>query len=147
MGAAGLPPAFDSVDSAHVSVKKVLLIYNPVSGKKLEMKLVERFVVPQLTTAGVEVDARPTERAGHGAEMAQTLPLEGVDAIVAIGGDGTLSEVINGYQRREVPGLVARLHPRWHGHSFADLGMSKANEQGERGGQADSHGQNEKVDL
>ena len=36
-----LPPAFDSVDSAHVSVKKVLLIYNPVSGKKLAKKLVD----------------------------------------------------------------------------------------------------------
>lgn len=126
-----LPPAFDSVDSAQVSVKKVLLIYNPVSGKKLAKKLVDRFVVPQLTAAGVEVDARPTERAGHGAEMAQTLPLEGVDAIVAIGGDGTLSEVVNGYMRREVPGMCPLgFIPGGTGNSVCtDLGMPKANEQ------------------
>ena len=38
-----------------------------------------------------------TERPGHGRELAHAAALAGTDVIVAVGGDGTLGEVVDGY--------------------------------------------------
>lgn len=38
-----------------------------------------------------------TERPGHGRELARAAVLEGIELVVAVGGDGTLGEVVDGY--------------------------------------------------
>lgn len=38
-----------------------------------------------------------TEKAGHGRELAREAVSDGVDLVVAVGGDGTLGEVVDGY--------------------------------------------------
>jgi len=76
--------------------KSAILIYNPVGGKKKAARLAERIVLPMLKDAGVQVETRPTERRGHAGEMGRTLPLAGVDALLVMGGDGTLSELLDG---------------------------------------------------
>lgn len=38
-----------------------------------------------------------TERPGHGRELARAAALDGADLIVAVGGDGTLGEVVDGF--------------------------------------------------
>lgn len=38
-----------------------------------------------------------TERAGHGAELARRALADGFEAIVAVGGDGTIGEVVDGF--------------------------------------------------
>ena len=51
----------------------------------------------ELRSRGVEVDeVRFTERAGHASEMASELAKEGAPRILAVGGDGTAFEVVNG---------------------------------------------------
>jgi diacylglycerol kinase (ATP) len=85
-------------------VKKVELVFNPVSGKgrsaaaaKVAAAVIER--------AGVKTIVRKTERSGDAARFADRLSAD-TDAIVAVGGDGTLNEVVSGL-RRDVPiGLV-----------------------------------------
>jgi len=78
--------------------KSAILIYNPAGGKKKAARLAERLVLPMLKEAGVQVETRATERQGHAGEMGRTLPLAGVDALLVMGGDGTLSELLDGLQ-------------------------------------------------
>jgi YegS/Rv2252/BmrU family lipid kinase len=46
---------------------------------------------------GSEVKATFSERPGHGTEIARNLLRKGFSRIVAIGGDGTINEVVNGF--------------------------------------------------
>ena len=45
---------------------------------------------------GLDVDVRLTERRGHATELAAAAVAEGAELVVAVGGDGTVSEVANG---------------------------------------------------
>lgn len=96
---------FVSAASAPSPPKTAVLIYNPFGGKKKAAKLVETIVMPMLVEAGVTVDVKPTTHAGHAAELGRTYPLSlpggtPVDALIAVGGDGTLSELLDGFIQR-----------------------------------------------
>jgi YegS/Rv2252/BmrU family lipid kinase len=54
----------------------------------------------EFRSAGARVDVQFTTRAGHAAELAATLAFDDSDALVVVGGDGTLHEVVNGLMRR-----------------------------------------------
>jgi YegS/Rv2252/BmrU family lipid kinase len=45
---------------------------------------------------GLDVDVRMTERRGHATELARAAADEGVELVLVVGGDGTVSEVANG---------------------------------------------------
>jgi diacylglycerol kinase (ATP) len=45
---------------------------------------------------GLDVDVRLTERPGHATELAAAAVAEGAQLVLAVGGDGTVSEVANG---------------------------------------------------
>ncbi len=101
----GKPPLLSPFSKAAVeppvAVKKAVLVYNPVGGKKRTKRLAETVVVPMLQEAGVSVTQIPTERAGHATEIGRTTSLDGVDALIAMGGDGTLGELLSGVMSRE----------------------------------------------
>src|SRR3982750_1908679 len=46
---------------------------------------------------GLDLDVRATESAGHASELTRAALEEGAGLIVAVGGDGTVSEVANGF--------------------------------------------------
>lgn len=46
---------------------------------------------------GLDLDVRPTRAAGHATELTRAALREGARLIVAVGGDGTVSEVVNGF--------------------------------------------------
>ena len=56
---------------------------------------------PQIATAarglGIEVEERLTEAAGHATELVRDAIAAGAEVIVAVGGDGTVNEVANGF--------------------------------------------------
>jgi YegS/Rv2252/BmrU family lipid kinase len=52
---------------------------------------------------GLEVDARLTEAPGHATELARAALREGAELIVTVGGDGTVSETVNGFYADEQP--------------------------------------------
>ncbi len=49
-----------------------------------------------MRTAGLEPEGRLTERPGHATELARKARSEGWELVVAVGGDGTVHEVVNG---------------------------------------------------
>jgi YegS/Rv2252/BmrU family lipid kinase len=81
--------------------RKVKIIVNPISGKGRGMK-----AIPELRNGfrelGFDVETIVTERAGQGKQACYALE-SNVAAVVAVGGDGTLNEVINGVGDQGVP--------------------------------------------
>lgn len=85
---------------------ELALIVNPAAGggrvrrrwPELELELRRR---------GVNWQTFWTEDAGHGTALAKAACREGYDAVIAVGGDGTLNEVVNGTAGTDVPvGLI-----------------------------------------
>ena len=74
---------------------RVLIILNPVAGHGKSIGLRPQ-VEQRLRDNGVEFETILTERPGHAQELAATAHLNGFRTIAAMGGDGTLSEVVNG---------------------------------------------------
>ena len=81
-------------------MKKYYLIVNPAGGTKKGLKILE-MVRPVFDKSGVHVDILLTEYAGHARELANTLNLSGYNGLCAIGGDGTLFEMVNGMLKRK----------------------------------------------
>ena len=68
--------------------------------QKKVLKILEK-VRPIFNKSGVHVDIIQTEYAGHANELANTLDLSGYSGLCAIGGDGTLFEMVNGMLKRK----------------------------------------------
>ena len=81
-------------------MKKYYLIVNPAGGTKKGLKILET-VKPIFDNSGVHVDILLTEYAGHARELANTLDFSGYSGLCAIGGDGTLFEMVNGMLKRK----------------------------------------------
>jgi YegS/Rv2252/BmrU family lipid kinase len=75
---------------------ETLIIINPVSGGGAALK-VWRAAQPVLQDAGVTFRAHLTTCAGEAVTLTRAALLEGVAQVVAVGGDGTLSEIVSGY--------------------------------------------------
>ena len=74
---------------------KVLLIVNPHAGKKLGATVADT-AVDTLRNLKVETDVVYSEWPGHAVELARETELSNLDGLIAVGGDGTLFEIING---------------------------------------------------
>ena len=81
-------------------MKKYYLLVNPAGGTKKGMKILE-MVKPIFDESEVHVDILQTEYAGHANELASTLDFSGYNGLCAIGGDGTLFEMVNGMLKRK----------------------------------------------
>ena len=81
-------------------MKKYYLLVNPAGGTKKGMKILE-MVKPIFDKSEVHVDILQTEYAGHANELANTLDFSGYNGLCAIGGDGTLFEMVNGMLKRK----------------------------------------------
>ncbi len=86
-----------------MTFKKVHLICNPFSGGKRGLELLAK-AVPVLQKHEIEVIVLMTEHAGHAKELVQNIELK--DAILAIGGDGTVHEIVNGMMSRADKAIV-----------------------------------------
>ena len=72
--------------------RRITFIMNPISGTASKAgipKLIDDTIDKDL----FDFDIRMTERAGHASELAAEARDAGVDAVVAVGGDGTVNEV------------------------------------------------------
>jgi diacylglycerol kinase (ATP) len=83
-------------------VSEILLIVNPAAGRgsagrrwpKLERRL---------RAAGLDFDAELTSRSGEASELARRGVKQGRSIVGAVGGDGTISEVANGFFEKGEP--------------------------------------------
>jgi diacylglycerol kinase (ATP) len=85
-------------------VKKVTLVFNPISGRGKSAAAAEVAAL-EFRRASLEVDVRPTAAAGDARRFAAELPAD-ADALVVVGGDGTLNEAVTGLVRDVPVGLV-----------------------------------------
>ena len=85
-----------NTDSA---VKKLKVIVNPNAGVKAGSSNLTK-CQKIWEDAGIEVTVINTTHAGHAREIGRDEDLKDCDALVAIGGDGTVHELVNGYLSR-----------------------------------------------
>jgi diacylglycerol kinase (ATP) len=72
---------------------RALLITNPLRSRSAGQHLAR--MENALREGGLHCDVRYTEHEGHGLELARRGVSEGYGTIVAVGGDGTVNEVVN----------------------------------------------------
>ena len=75
--------------------KRMLVIVNPISGVGRQKKI-ERLLNNNLNPDLYDYEVRYTERIHHGTELARQGADEGFDVITAVGGDGSVNDVIAG---------------------------------------------------
>lgn len=75
--------------------KTILFIINPISGTSGKAKL-PALIDKRLDTEIYDRQIVWTERPGHGVELSAEAARQGVDVVVAVGGDGTVNEVARG---------------------------------------------------
>jgi YegS/Rv2252/BmrU family lipid kinase len=81
-------------------MSKYYLVVNPHGGNKKGLSILEK-VKPIFKEAGAEIEIKETRYAGHARTMANTLDFGGFDGFCAIGGDGTMHEIVNGMLSRD----------------------------------------------
>jgi diacylglycerol kinase (ATP) len=98
------------------------IIINPKSGKRA-FRAQRLYLWKLLKKRHMPFSYRVTRYAGHATELARELVEKGCDEILVLGGDGTLSEVINGIMAAQVPDEQRRrvafgLMPRGTGNDW-----------------------------
>lgn len=73
----------------------LLAIVNPNAGKNKGIKALKK-AIPLLNNNNITVDVKTSEYSGHSTKLAGEYNNKKHDGIIAVGGDGTLFEVING---------------------------------------------------
>jgi diacylglycerol kinase (ATP) len=97
---------------------RFILVVNPQSGKKQSAEILQR-IQPMFESQGHDVSVIETAYAGHAREIAAQLKLADYDGFLALGGDGTFHEVVNGIMGREdAIKLPIGLIPGGSGNSF-----------------------------
>ncbi len=76
-------------------MRSTVLVVNPRAGRGRVGRELPR-LVQILTVAGAEPTVLATEHPGHAIDLARRAAQEGADTVVAVGGDGTVNEVVNG---------------------------------------------------
>lgn len=79
-------------------MKKCVIIYNPMSGKKKCKRYIPK-MMDIIRTYDYEVESIATEYAGHATLIVEHLNY--VDLVMSVGGDGTFNEIITGNLRRK----------------------------------------------
>ena len=102
----------------------ILLVVNPQAGHKKARKIFPQ-IERKFAAYGITFDTLFTEYKGHGIKLVELASLEKYDALVSVGGDGTLFEVLNGYflnRRTKIPPLG--IIPLGTGNAFIrDIGL------------------------
>ncbi len=74
------------------------IILNPYAGRWKALRLREQLEI-ELKKAGIDYELVQTEAPCHGTELAAQATLAGFSPIISAGGDGSISEVVNGITR------------------------------------------------
>jgi diacylglycerol kinase (ATP) len=76
-------------------MRTAVIIYNPTAGR-FSVKPFIKSAVKELESVGWKVDAQETKSSEHIIELAKQAAAEKKDAAFAVGGDGTIGNVVNG---------------------------------------------------
>jgi diacylglycerol kinase (ATP) len=99
-------------------VTGVVFVVNPASGNGAAGKTWAQ--TRELAAAhGLDGDVLLTEEPGHGVELARGAAVNGARLVVAVGGDGTVNEIVNGLVAADKPDVELAVVPRGTGDDFA----------------------------
>jgi diacylglycerol kinase (ATP) len=85
--------------------RRLLAIANPISGRGRARRLLPH--LDELAHAsGATIDVELTTAAGHGRELASHAREKGYNGVIAVGGDGTVNEIVNGLGPFGLPLMV-----------------------------------------
>lgn len=96
------------------------IILNPQSAKGATQKRIPE-IEQALRGLGLDYDLALTERRWHAVELAQQAIADGYEVVVAVGGDGTVNEVVNGIlqsQEDKVGDALLSVLPVGRGNDF-----------------------------
>jgi len=82
-----------------VEVRRIVMLYNPFSGAQKGSKIAGN-ANALFRHFGVQVHDIPLEHKGHAEEICRSFDFSGIDVLVALGGDGTFHECVNGLMKR-----------------------------------------------
>lgn len=97
---------------------KWVFIVNPVAGGGFTRNYVTE-VKKRIAGSGIDADIIFTERPGHATELAQRYARNGYGQIIAVGGDGTVNEIVKGVvdEKDVVIGII----PAGTGNDFVPI--------------------------
>ncbi len=96
-------------------IKKIQVIINPISGVGLKDKIPE-LISSRCKAHGVAVDIVNTAYPGHASELSRKAVDEGMDCIIAVGGDGTVNEIAKNMLYSDV---ILGIIPKGSGNGLA----------------------------
>ncbi len=101
-------------------MRRVRVIVNPLAGRGHAAQVAPQ-VARELEALGVDHEMVRTRYAGEAVDLARQASEEGCDVVVAVGGDGTTHEVVNGLMTDGAGGEIAMLGclPAGSGNDFA----------------------------
>ncbi len=102
-------------------MKRFYVIVNPVSGRGAGERAIPH-VEEALKAYSLAHTLVRTERPWHAAELAKQASADGFDVVVAVGGDGTANEVLNGLMQAKAAGgraATMAVLPVGRGNDFA----------------------------
>ena len=76
-------------------MRSAVIVYNPNAGR-FSVKPFIKSAVNELASAGWQVEAAETQSGEHTIELAKQAAAEKKEAVFAVGGDGTIGNVVNG---------------------------------------------------
>ncbi|ETK88300.1 hypothetical protein F441_07586 [Phytophthora nicotianae CJ01A1] len=92
--------SLDQLEVVEQPQRKFLVLVNPVSGPGRAQQIYESKVAPVLRFANVETEVKIMDHANHAMEIVMDVPLGVYDCVVAVGGDGSLYEIVQGLMKR-----------------------------------------------
>lgn len=93
-----------------------MFVYNPISGM-LQHYNIPKQIEKYIDYKKFDVTIRKSEYAGHSAIIAREAARDGFDIVVAIGGDGSVNEVVNGIANTQTQLAII---PMGSGNGFAN---------------------------
>ncbi|MGH2443225.1 MAG: diacylglycerol/lipid kinase family protein [Chloroflexota bacterium] len=103
----------------------MVAVVNPVAGAgKASIRWAR--VESRLAASGMHVDTRTSEYPGHAATLAREAVVGGCTTVVAVGGDGTVHEVVNGIGKESLQTVSLAVIPAGTGMDFArNMGLPR----------------------
>lgn len=105
-----------------MSKKRIVFIINPISGARIKIDI-QKAIFTAIDKDEFDIDIRFTKYRGHASGISKQAVNNGVEIIVAVGGDGTINEVAcEMINTKSILGII----PRGSGNGLArHLGISR----------------------
>jgi diacylglycerol kinase (ATP) len=100
-------------------MRRLKVIVNPIAGRGYGAQAAP-LIAEHLRSLGAVFDLVPTRFAGEATALAERAAAEGYDIVVAVGGDGTSHEVVNGLMSNDHRPILGCI-PAGSGNDFATM--------------------------